>query len=75
MAKKLAKSVLQAFANSARQTAMRMVIEAKSGHPGGSLSAIDFLAVLYLQEIVKDNNPIVISNGHISPAIYAILAE
>jgi len=67
--------VFNTFTNSARQTALQMVTSANSGHPGGSFSSIDFLSVLYLEKIAKNHAPIIVSNGHISPAIYAILAE
>jgi len=67
--------VFQTFTNSVRQTALKMVTQAQSGHPGGSFSAIDFLSVLYLEKITLNNSPLVVSNGHISPGIYAILAE
>ena len=67
--------IFKAFTNSVRQTALQMVTAAKSGHPGGSFSSIDFLSVLYLEKISKNYAPIIVSNGHISPAIYAILAE
>lgn len=52
-----------------------MVTQAQSGHPGGSFSSIDFLSVLYLEKITLNNSPLIVSNGHVSPAVYAILAE
>lgn len=59
------------------------IASAKSGHPGGSLSAIDMLAVLYLEKINVDvKNPnyenrdrFVLSKGHVAPALYAVLAK
>lgn len=71
----LSQKYFQAFTNSVRQTALQMVTQAQSGHPGGSFSSIDFLSVLYLEKIAQNHSPIIVSNGHISPAIYAILAE
>jgi len=68
-------SIYKTFTNSVRQTALQMVTNAQSGHPGGSFSAIDYLSVLYLEKIVRTHSPLIVSNGHISPAIYAILAE
>lgn len=56
---------------------------AKSGHPGGSLSAADILTYLYFAEMnVDPQNPakpdrdrFVLSKGHIAPALYATLAH
>lgn len=56
---------------------------AKSGHPGGSLSAADVLTYLYFKEMnVDPQNPakadrdrFVLSKGHIAPALYATLAH
>lgn len=67
--------LLKAFSKSCRRSIVEMVANAQSGHPGGSLSSIDFLVALYLFVLNQSNEPIIISNGHISPAIYAILAE
>jgi len=68
-------SFLQTFATSARRSILEMTTNANSGHPGGSLSMIDFLTVLYAGIIAKTGDPVVISNGHTSPAVYAVLAE
>lgn len=65
--------LLAAFAKSCRKSALEMVIGAQSGHPGGSLSCIDYLSLLYLEFI--DSEPVVISNGHISPAVYSVLGH
>ncbi len=62
-------------ARSCRQRIIDMLVQSQSGHPGGSLSCIDYLALLYTQIISVSGEKIVISNGHISPAAYAILAE
>ncbi|MDO4428478.1 MAG: transketolase [Atopobiaceae bacterium] len=56
---------------------------AKSGHPGGSLSAADILAYLYFEEMdVRPDDPrwegrdrFVLSKGHAAPGLYATLAE
>ncbi len=66
-----------------RQDILRMVAQAGSGHPGGSLSAADILAVLYFHEMKIDpKNPkdpdrdrFVLSKGHASPVLYAALAR
>jgi len=60
-----------------------MLAAAKSGHPGGSLSAADIIAVLYFSEMrVDPQNPnwperdrFVLSKGHAAPVLYAALAE
>ncbi len=56
---------------------------AKSGHPGGSLSAADILTYLYFKEMnIDPKNPkkpnrdrFVLSKGHAAPALYSVLAE
>jgi len=69
-----------------RQKAVEMIANAKSGHPGGSLSAADILVVLY-KKILKtapkwkeDSNfenrdRFVLSKGHASASLYAVLAD
>jgi transketolase len=52
-----------------------MIASAGSGHPGGSLSSIDYLSALYTSIISQTGEPVFISNGHISPAVYSVLAE
>lgn len=68
-------SLLQAISKSSRRSIIEMTSNAQSGHPGGSLSVIDYLAVLYSFIISQNNEPVVVSNGHVSPAVYAILGE
>ena len=66
----------------AREYIIRMVYEAKSGHPGGSLSIIDILTYLYFNEMNVDptdqnlayRDRLIMSKGHASPALYTILA-
>jgi transketolase len=66
---------LEALALACRRDIVEMVANAQSGHPGGALSSIDYLCLLYAYIISRGGEKIVISNGHISPAVYAILAE
>jgi len=74
---------LKGKAKTARIDILEMVGEAGSGHPGGSLSAIDILTVLFFHEMSYDpKNPekpnrdrFLLSKGHASPALYSILAE
>jgi len=65
----------------ARTAIVTMTTLAKSGHPGGSMSCIDITLCLYNTMNVDPKNPwkadrdmFVVSNGHISPAIYSSLA-
>jgi len=66
-----------------RQDIIRMLGQAGSGHPGGSLSAADIVAVLYFHEMKvdpqnlqwPDRDRFVLSKGHAAPVLYAALAE
>ncbi len=66
-----------------RVNILKMLGEAGSGHPGGSLSSIDMLTVLYNKVMKHDpKNPswnerdrFVLSKGHVCPALYAVLAD
>jgi transketolase len=75
---------LQQIATQVRRDIVRMVHAVQSGHPGGSLGCTDFLTALYFE--VMDHNPafsmdavnedvFVLSNGHISPVFYSVLAR
>lgn len=74
---------LKRMANLIRQDIISMLVPAKSGHPGGSLSAADILAVLYFQEMrVRPEEPhwperdrFVLCKGHAAPVLYGALAE
>ena len=74
---------LELIAYKIRKHALTGVYSAKSGHPGGSLSIADILAVLYFEEMNVDSanpkNPdrdrFVLSKGHCAPALYGALAE
>jgi transketolase len=73
---------LKAKAIELRQTAITMIYEAQSGHPGGSLSAADIITALYFKEMnIDPQNPnwedrdrFVLSKGHVAPIQYAALA-
>lgn len=73
---------LKERAKQLRKTAVQMIYEAQSGHPGGSLSAADVVANLYFREMRFDpSNPkwedrdrFVLSKGHVAPIVYAALA-
>ncbi|GEC77798.1 transketolase [Flavobacterium aquatile] len=75
---------LQDFSTQVRRDILRMVHAVNSGHPGGSLGCTEFLVTLY-QELMDrkegfDMNGIgedlfFLSNGHISPVFYSVLAR
>jgi len=69
------KNFLNAFTKSCRHSIIAMLKNSQSGHPGGSLSALDYLALLYTFVISQTGEKVVVSNGHISPAVYSTLAE
>lgn len=66
---------LEAFSKSCRRSIVEMTKNSQSGHPGGSLSSIDYLSVLYAFLLGQTGEKIVVSNGHISPAVYSVLGE
>ncbi len=74
---------LERIANRLRMHVVEMTSAAGSGHPGGSLSAADFMATLYFRNLNHDpSNPswedrdrFVLSKGHVAPVLYAALAE
>ena len=77
---------LKKSATIARRNILKMIHNAKSGHPGGSLSGADILTVLYEKCLNIpsdwDRNPnfenrdrFILSKGHASPLLYAILAN
>lgn len=76
-------SELQEIAKRVRVGIIEGVYNAKSGHPGGSLSIADVLTVLYFNQMnVDEKNPkatsrdrLVLSKGHVAPALYSVLAE
>jgi len=75
---------LQDFTQQVRRDILRMVHAVNSGHPGGSLGCAEFFTVLY-QEVLeysteflmdgKNENLFFLSNGHISPVYYSVLAR
>ena len=77
------KKDLQKKANEVRRGIVTAVHSAKSGHPGGSLSAADILTYLYYEKMNidpkdprgADRDRFVLSKGHIAPALYSVLAN
>src|SRR6056297_1058392 len=73
---------LKALTKLCRGDILKMTTLADSGHPGGSMSSIDILATIYNYANIdpeapcrEDRDRVVISNGHISPAVYSILGR
>jgi transketolase len=66
---------LKTLSKSCRNAIVGMVANSQSGHPGGSCSVIDYLSLLYALIISQTGEDVVVSNGHVSPAVYSILAE
>lgn len=75
---------LKEIATQVRRDIVRMVHKVQSGHPGGSLGCTDFLTALYFK--IMDRKPgfdmdgkgedlFFLSNGHISPVFYSVLAR
>lgn len=75
--------MLKDTATKVRMGALTAVFSARSGHPGGSLSIADVLTYLYFKGMnIDPENPkmenrdrFVLSKGHTTPALYAVLAE
>lgn len=73
----------EARANRIRRDVIRMIYRAGSGHPGGSLSAVDILTHLYFSEMrLERTDPtwegrdrFILSKGHSCPALYAVGKE
>ena len=77
---------MEAFTRAIRCDCLRMIHDAKSGHPGGACSCIDILAVLYKKVLnvpldwdkaidFNERDRFVLSKGHASTALYATLAH
>ena len=75
---------LQQTASQVRRDIVRMVHGVQSGHPGGSLGCADYLTALYFDTMKHDpafnmdgkgEDLFFLSNGHISPLLYSVLAR
>lgn len=75
---------LKKIATQVRRDILRMVYNASSGHPGGSLGCAELLTALYFSVMdqsdefkmdAKGEDAFVMSNGHISPLLYSVLAR
>jgi transketolase len=75
---------LEGIAKQVRRDIVRMVHQCQSGHPGGSLGCTDFFVALYFKVMQHDpafnmdgvnEDLFFLSNGHISPVFYSVLAR
>src|SRR5258708_11854675 len=74
---------LNAIAKQVRRDVIEMITAAKSGHPGGSLSATEILVTLFYDVLRhdpanpkwKDRDRVILSKGHCCPALYSVMAE
>ena len=74
---------LKDIARNIRKDIVSMIYMSKSGHPGGSLSAVEILTALYFDEMnidpnnckMEDRDRFVLSKGHAAPVLYATLAH
>lgn len=74
---------LNEIARNIRKDIVSMIHGSKSGHPGGSLSAVEILTALYFDEMnvdannckMEDRDRFVLSKGHAAPVLYATLAQ
>lgn len=78
----MSEEALQQLCREIRRDIIRMIGEAKSGHPGGSLSCVEILTSLYFAEMRSDpalpateRDRCVLCKGHAAPALYAVLAR
>jgi transketolase len=74
---------LAAICRTTRRQIVEMITAAKSGHPGGSLSAVEILVTLFFSKLRHDpRNPawedrdrFILSKGHAAPVLYSMLAQ
>src|SRR3954447_8688885 len=74
---------LQAICRQLRRDIITMITAAKSGHPGGSLSATEIIVTLFFDVMRhdpanpkwKDRDRFILSKGHCCPILYAVMAE
>jgi transketolase len=76
---------LKEIATQVRRDILRMVHGVNSGHPGGSMGCADFMTALYFKVMkhepsrfsmdAKEEDVFILSNGHISPVFYSVLAR
>jgi len=70
----MGKTNLENIAKQVRKDIIEMIYKAGSGHPGGSLSSVEILVSLYFGTM-EPGDHFFLSNGHVCPALYAVMAE
>ena len=65
---------MEKIAREVRKDILLQIYSAQSGHPGGALSCADILVAIYFN-MIKDGDKVILSKGHASAALYAVLAE
>ena len=65
---------LKQIANEVRKNILLQIYSANSGHPGGALSCADILTAIYFK-LLNEGDKVILSKGHASAALYAVLAE
>lgn len=74
---------LQAFAHGVREQIIEVLYRVQTGHPGGSLSCVEILSILFLEKMQfdpdktsdPDRDRLILSKGHACPTLYTILAK
>ena len=77
------RSELEGLCRRFRRDVLQSIHDARSGHPGGSLSVCEILSVIYLEQAVlhpqdpnqEDQDRVVLCKGHAAPMLYRVLAE
>lgn len=80
MTNKLSIPELEQLSKRTRSHLLRMIHDAKSGHPGGSLSSVEIMLCLYFRIMNHDSNDherdrFILSKGHSAPLLYSVLME
>lgn len=65
---------LEKISNEVRKNILLQIHSANSGHPGGALSCADILVSIYFK-LINEGDKVILSKGHASAALYAVLAE
>ena len=65
---------MEEIARQVRKDILFEIYNAQSGHPGGALSCTDILVAIYFK-LINEGDKVILSKGHASAALYAVLAE
>ena len=80
MTPKLTVQELKGLSSKIRANILRLIHDAKSGHPGGSLSSVEIMLSLYFNVMNRDpedpeRDRFILSKGHVAPLLYSVLME